>query len=439
MPSILQLQPMAYLDIAETMFLGGSTLVPVSDTEFRTQSGDVTIVFTGSGLSFGAGGLPVAGELEEYRVYVGGVAIANQQVIVSSNFTLLTADEMAAAFGLAAAGDLSGAVALVTASWTAEYFSHTNYSGGPLFGYGGGDGLSGGLADDVIFGRGGDDGIVLNGGNDVGFGEAGNDRLYGYDGQDVLYGGTGNDILYGGADADRLFGGAGQDALHGGRHGDVLDGGAGDDYLGGDQASDRLNGGAGNDLLEGDGGDDTLSGGSGDDTLRGGGGDDHALGGTGDDSLAGGGGDDTLAGGAGADEILGQSGFDVLYGYGGHDTLIGGGGNDTIGGGLGQNRLRGQSGEDRLVARGSDDTLVGGRDADTFVIRVAPGGTHRITDFENDIDMLDLTAFGFADAPAVVTAATDTVDGHVLFDLGGGQTLLVRNATTAELLDDLLF
>jgi len=91
------------------------------------------------------------------------------------------------------------------------------------------------------------------------------------------------------------------------------------------------------------------------------------------------------------------------------------------------------------VANGSEDRLTGGADADMFVIRAVPGGIQTIMDFELGTDVLDLTAFGFADAEAVAAAADDTASGHVGFGLGGGQTLLVLNVTSAGLMDDLLF
>ena len=217
MPSILQTARLDYTDIAETMFWGGSTLTPVSDTEFRTQNAAYTLTFKGTGLTYDAQNRLTGGVIDEYRLQMSTGAELVQQLVVTSNFDLLTAAEARAAFDAALGGDLFGAVDMVTASWTAEYFSHTNYSGGPLYGYDGGDGLNGGTGDDIIFGRGGDDGIILQSGDDAGFGGAGNDRLYGRDGRDTLYGGTGNDQLRGDDGNDWLHGEEGNDALHGGK------------------------------------------------------------------------------------------------------------------------------------------------------------------------------------------------------------------------------
>ncbi len=402
MPSILQLQRMAYRDIADSLFLGGTSITPVSDNEFRTQLGAITIVFSGTGFAYDAANTLTAGTLDEYRVYSGAVAIANQQVIVSSNFDLLDFAELNAAFNLFDSGNWRAASQLVTASWTAEYFSHTNYSGGPLYGYQGGDGLNGGVADDIIFGRAGDDGITLNGGDDFGYGGLGNDRIYGRDGRDWLFGGSGNDILYGDDGSDTLEGGSGNDSLYGGRDNDVLLGGWGADYLAGDR---------------------------GDDTLRGNGSYDTLHGGTGNDWLFGGADNDTLYGENNDDRLIGGHGDDSLFGGAGNDVLIGGSGDDD---------MRGGGGQDRLVSTGGDDRLSGGTDTDTFVIRASAGSQTRIVDFQDNIDRLVLRDYGFANAAAAIAAATDTVDGHVRFDLGGGQVLLVTDITVTQLSDDIL-
>ncbi|MBL4543940.1 MAG: hypothetical protein JKP97_19525, partial [Rhodobacteraceae bacterium] len=64
---------------------------------------------------------------------------------------------------------------------------------------------------------------------------------------------------------------------------------------------------------------------------------------------------------------------------GGNDTLRGGDGDDGVWGGIGNDLLTGGAGADRFVFAAGDD-------ADT------------ITDFEDGIDKLDLSDFGFASA-----------------------------------------
>lgn len=421
MPSILQHTRLDYTDIAETMFWGGSSIAPVSDTEFHTQQGNYRLVFLGTGLTYDAQFRLTSGVIDEYRLIFTTQLGERQDLLVTSNFDLLTAAEARAAFDAALSGDLAGAVDMVTASWTAEYFSHTNHSGGPLYGYEGGDGLNGGTGDDIIFGRGGDDGIILQGGDDAGFGGAGNDRLYGRDGRDTLHGGTGNDQLRGDDGNDWLHGEAGDDALHGGKGQDRMYGGAGDDALLGWGGDDRGWGGKGNDDLRGDLGSDRLWGEAGNDTLEGGKHDDRLHGGAGHDLLDGGTGADLLAGGGGDDTLRGGRGTDTLIGGAGNDTLAGGGENDTL-------DTRG----------GGNDLLRGGAGADTFVIRAGAGATTRIADFTDGLDRISLADFGFADETAALAAATETAAGHVVFDLGDGQSLRVLHTAEADLMGDLL-
>lgn len=421
MPSILQFHRLDYTDIAETMFWGGSSLIPVSDTEFRTQNVLYTLTFKGTGLTYDAQNRLTGGVIDQYSLQMNTGSGPQSQLLITSNFDLLTAAEARAAFDAAIAGDLAGAVDMVTASWTAEYFSHTNYSGGPLYGYGGDDGLSGGVADDIIFGRGGDDGITLNSGDDAGFGGAGNDRLYGRDGRDTLYGGDGNDQLRGDDGNDWLHGDADNDSLHGGK------------------GHDRMYGGTGDDALLGFGGDDRGWGGTGDDFLRGDLGRDRLWGEDGNDTLEGGKHDDILSGGAGADILLGETGADQLAGGAGDDTLRGGRGADTLTGGAGDDTLSGGGENDVLdTIGGGNDLLRGGLGADSFVIRASAGDTIRIADFADGLDQISLSDFGFGTEAAALAAASETAAGHVVFDLEAGQTLRVLNTTLAELAGDLL-
>ncbi|PSB15571.1 hypothetical protein C7B61_11280 [filamentous cyanobacterium CCP1] len=143
--------------------------------------------------------------------------------------------------------------------------------------------------------------------NDVLRGTVGDDVLRGRGGNDRLFGLGGDDQLFGDDDNDRLFGRAGNDTLNGGSGNDTLRGNAGDDRLFGGVGRDQLNGGDGRDSLEGGRGNDRLNGGKQQDTLVGGDGDDVLLGGNGDDVLIGGRGRDTMTGGAGVDRFVYQS------------------------------------------------------------------------------------------------------------------------------------
>ena len=74
-----------------------------------------------------------------------------------------------------------------------------------------------------------------------------------------------------------------------------------------------------------------------------------------------------------ADEFMYGRGDDFIFADAGNDVVDGGSGNDTINGGSG------------------DDTVTGGEGADVFVV---DANTERlvITDFEDGVDQIDLTA-----------------------------------------------
>jgi Ca2+-binding RTX toxin-like protein len=103
-----------------------------------------------------------------------------------------------------------------------------------------------------------------------------------------------------------------------------------------------------------------------------------------DGEIKGGSGADILTGSKSDDDILkGESGADILKGRGGDDTLLGGGGNDTITGG---------KGDDSLTGNGGNDIFVFGKFQ----------GNDVITDFQNNKDKFDLSAFGFASKAAAL-------------------------------------
>lgn len=171
--------------------------------------------------------------------------------------------------------------------------------------------------------------------------------------------------------------------------GDVF-GGAGEDRLFGGENGDDLFGGADNDLLRGRAGDDDLEGGAGEDNIRGNLGDDF---------------------------LHGNQDNDVLHGGRGDDTIKGGSGNDTITGGKGEDILSGQSG------------------ADVFVFNRRTGDDE-ITDFANNTDKLDLTAFAVSsrqdltNADAIVgNGAGSIID---LTQIGGDGVIYVEDMSVAQ-------
>ena len=226
---------------------------------------------------------------------------------------------------------------------------------------------------------------------DVLIGDDRYNRLTGGDGEDELYGNGDVDFLRGGDGADKLWGGAGDDILEGGAGADQLDGGDGIDMLfygnsdagvtvnfreatasGGHAEGDvitnveRVEASHHNDILIGDTGDNSFDGLAGEDTIYGG---DGA---------------DILEGGFGDDTLYGDEGDDILYGNSEADKLYGGDGDDRLWGSVGDDVLQGDAG---------NDVLVGGRGEDIFVF--GPGhGEDIISDFYNNEDRIDLTAFG---------------------------------------------
>lgn len=224
-------------------------------------------------------------------------------------------------------------------------------------------------------------------------GSAYNDDLRGTHGNNILAGGAGNDFMMGRTGNDILIGGGGNDTLTGGDDFDVLNGGIG---------NDRLNGEAGGDRMLGDAGDDVLY-----DIY----GNNQMFGGSGNDTLLDGSGDGVLFGNTGADRLIGNSGNDRMYGDQGNDTLSAGNGNDTVVGGAG------------------NDYMLGGNGADKFVF-YENDGADRIADYEIGVDRLfiDGTIAG-TDINALVSNYADVVDGNIVFDFGGGNTISLLGVT----------
>ena len=111
------------------------------------------------------------------------------------------------------------------------------------------------------------------------------------------------------------------------------------------------------------------------------------------DDITGDSGDNILNGGLGDDMLVGGEGSDILKGAKGNDILIGGTGRDVLEGGKGDDILEGGKGK---------DTLEGGKGADTFVFS-ADQGKNVVKDFKDGVDLIDLSAFGFADEEAALS------------------------------------
>jgi Ca2+-binding RTX toxin-like protein len=169
----------------------------------------------------------------------------------------------------------------------------------------------------------------------------------------------------------------------------------------------QITGTASDNVLRGTLEAETVSGLAGNDRLAGGGARDLLQGGLGHDQVGGGAGDDILAGGFGMDRLSGGDGRDLVRGGAAGDILAGQAGSD---------RLMGESGTDYLAGGAGDDGLWGGADPDVFLF--APGhDADRIADFEDRLDLIDVSALGITDEGGLVImpAGADT-----LIDTGAG-------------------
>jgi Ca2+-binding RTX toxin-like protein len=219
----------------------------------------------------------------------------------------------------------------------------------------------------------------------------------------------GNDILHADNGNDKLFGGSGKDDLNGGLGDDIIEGGIGNDKILGGGGIDNVKGGAGDDNITSSG-SGTYDGGDDDDTIR--------TSSTTPETVNGGAGtadlldllailDDTtvdLSNGAntfskiiqGFERLRTGPGSDNLTGTDGKNDLESGDGDDVLDGGKGADDLSGGKGEDALSGGAGADVLSGGADADVFVFEDGdsspPSSRDRILDFEQTVDLLDLTS-----------------------------------------------
>ena len=87
--------------------------------------------------------------------------------------------------------------------------------------------------------------------------------------------------------------------------------------------------------------------------------------------------------------------------------MAGGSGNDLIYGEAGNDYLLGGAGADHLSGGGGDDTMVGGSGADTFVFNnVNFGEVDRLSDFEDGVDVIQMSGVTYADLTITQNGAT---------------------------------
>jgi Ca2+-binding RTX toxin-like protein len=130
----------------------------------------------------------------------------------------------------------------------------------------------------------------------------------------------------------------------------------------------------------------------------------------------------TLNGTRRDDDIRGRGGNDTVLGLGGDDRVRGDEGNDTLDGGAGRDRLRGDQG---------NDVLTGGADADRFIFG-RRGGADVVTDYQDEVDRIDVSNFRFASFEDVLARA-EQVGADVVITLADGVTATLQNTDIAVL------
>ena len=344
--------------------------------------------------------------------------------------------------------------------------------------------INGTSGDDTLNGTSSSDQIFGFGGNDTLNGNGGNDQLDGGIGADTMSGGTGSDIYFVDDVGDVVIelSGQGNDEVRTtlaayalGANVEKLRYTGSSDFTGtGNELNNEIFGAGGNDTLTGGDGWDYLIGLGGNDTLYGGADGDVLDGGTGQDYMEGNNGDDVYIvddsgdtvvelSGEGIDHVYSRLssytlGADVenlsansipaasftgtgngldnkIYGAGLADTLSGEGGNDELRGNGGDDSLSGGAGADLIVGASGADTMTGGTEADNFRIGYFESGTgsgaDRITDFEQGVDLIDISGWdantGVAGDQAfsfVGSAAFSSTAGELRAFVSGADTVI---------------
>lgn len=303
--------------------------------------------------------------------------------------------------------------------------------------------------------------VIAGRASDVVRGNAADNWLCGMSGNDTLYGASGHDTLDGGAGADRLSGGRGNDLY-------VVDGadtlielaGEGVDRVratvnytlgahfeallliqsfatygvGNDQAN-TIVGNSQVNHLSGLGGNDTLFGMDGNDTLNGNLGADRLVGGAGDDVYIADWQDTIVEAVNGGTDTV-RTSIDLVLGANLERAIATGNAAVRIVGNGQANELIGNSAANRIVGGGGNDRMIGGGGADCFVF--SPGHSGRITDFADDIDLIEIRTGGSRSVTVdtVLDTARD-VSGGVELTIAGG-VIRIDGMTADALRDDLI-
>jgi Ca2+-binding RTX toxin-like protein len=278
-------------------------------------------------------------------------------------------------------------------------------------------------------------------------GNAGDNFLDGRNGFDTLVGGDGDDTLLGGGGVDRLVGGDGSDTYQVSSNEDIIVETARDgdqdvvESSVGYELGDNLevlaltgsapSDGTGNEL------DNTLVGNDAANALTGADGADILNGNGGDDVLDGGAGDDTIDGGDGHDQVLYQGNQDEYKVFFDEDsgTWVVQDINGTEGDGVDEGTDLVTGAETLVFADGEiaagentpttpGEELIGTEGADIFL----PENGDAITDFDPELDVIDLT--GLSDAGLIFINDADfdgTDEARYQFDVEQNVTLVQVN------------
>ena len=114
-----------------------------------------------------------------------------------------------------------------------------------------------------------------------------------------------------------------------------------------------------------------------------------------------------------------------------NDTITGDGGDNWLYGLDGDDTLYGNAGADVIFGNGGSDILTGGSGADIFYYVQTDTGIDTITDFENDVDQLNLQHLQFATAQDVLNAASSN-GADTVIDLGAGTSIVLQNFALAN-------
>ncbi|MEM7268570.1 MAG: matrixin family metalloprotease [Pseudomonadota bacterium] len=235
-------------------------------------------------------------------------------------------------------------------------------------------------------------------------------------GKVVFVGGNGSETVN---DVGRAAMGPGNDTINAGVNPN------GPTHLAGESGADQINGGNDDDLIDGGSGNDTLWAGNGNDTI---------YTGSGVDLVDGGAGNDLIIGDVDGSSPWSQTDPFLLIEPFIDDTLRGGDGDDTI---SGSGNLSGGRGSDRLIIQGDAEISRGDfapGDRDTFVFEVDGAVAARISDFDPNLDRIDLSAMSPGDDLAVETSSGGT-KAEITF---GESLIVVRGLTSALSVDDLI-